>query len=548
MKGRNNSRQVKQVRKQPRKDSKSKRINFDNERVTKYDKDMDSDYDKGGKPTETKRTSKSNDVSWYASSPELLKAAASIPFNDVTGVPFPFNNQLSVPGIFRLAWVPYVGTQSSPINQAANQIYSDTVHANSRNQSYDATDEMMLILAGAQVFSALAMGIRAYGIMRRYNQQDRYTPEALITALGFDFSDLKQNLANMWFDLNQLISQTRQIWIPNVMPLIQRWFWMNSNIYRDGASIKSQYYMYVQAVFYQYNETANPNGGSLQPYQWLTDNGAVQKWSYYVDMVKALINSLIDSQDRGIIFGDILKAYGADKLYAIPEIGSDYTVEPIYDREVLSQIENATTFSSVPSHIMAILQDANTNRIYQQFCWITATSTSIPANGYGAFPKDIFINFHQLENPTPEQIMVATRLTTSGMTWVGSYTSGQIVCPYAAGTEVVIGCTYYYYNINSTSQALTLNNTGYGSMLIPSGTSLANNSMFYFTAFDWAPGYYVVNRPEITDFKTSGKIMYSEAVQKIMDYDNFSHIDVTTLMKMHTTAVYSEFGVSNRLV
>lgn len=154
--------------------SKSK-VNTKSKAISKFSKDEDGVSD----PRCMKRSEGSNDVSWYAHNPELLKSSASIPFTDVTGMPFNFNSEQSVPGIMRIRWTPNFGTVDGPMNQAANLIYSNTVHANSRNKSYDAPDEMLLILAGAQVFSALSMGLRAYGTMRRYNQLDRYTPEAV---------------------------------------------------------------------------------------------------------------------------------------------------------------------------------------------------------------------------------------------------------------------------------------------------------------------------------------------------------------------------------
>lgn len=46
----------------------------------------------------------SNDPSWYATNPELLRAAASIPFSRTMGQRLPFNGTTSVPGIMSLYW------------------------------------------------------------------------------------------------------------------------------------------------------------------------------------------------------------------------------------------------------------------------------------------------------------------------------------------------------------------------------------------------------------------------------------------------------------
>lgn len=317
--------------KQGRKDSNSKRINLDNERESKFEKDMC----KGAKWTDAR----SNDVSWYAKTPELLRAAASLPFSITTGAKPEFTIPEAVPGVLRIRWTPAVGgSDGNPINQAANSKYSFTVHANSRNYAYDPADQMKMILAGSQVFSAIAAGLRAYGIMHRFEQRDYYTPQALVSAMGFSYTDLRSNLANMWYGLNELIARSQQIWIPNDMPVITRWFWLNSNIYRDGGSIKAQYYIFQQRFFWKYVLGTSLESTNLESVAWPDDC----TWSQYLGFVDSLIQPLLDSQDRGIIFGDILKAYGPDKIYALNNIDNTYVVEPVYDREVLTQIENLT--------------------------------------------------------------------------------------------------------------------------------------------------------------------------------------------------------------
>lgn len=548
MKGRNSNYKGKQGRK----DSSKKRVNFDNTRIKKFEKDIEKDRDMDkDDPRNMKQTSKSNDVSWYAANPELLKAAASIPFVDVTGAPFP-KGGASVPGIQVLMYAPCLGSKSSPINQAANQIYSDTVHANSRNKSYDAPDEMLLILAGAQVFSAISMGLRAYGTMRRYNQQDRYTPSQLVKAMGFNFEDLKSNLANMWFDLNQLIVQSRQIWIPNVMPLIQRWFWMNANIYRDGNSIKSQYYMFVPWNFLKYNETTLQTGGGLEPITWIdrtqySTNMGQNTWKQYVSMVNSLIDALINSQDRGIIFGDILKAYGADKLYAMPEIGSDYTIEAVYDREVLSQIENAFVWNVNSAAIPGWVAQQD-NLLYHELAGIKKTDAATMDLVAAIGADYTVLNFHQLETPTPEQVMVATRLTAKGIQYLGNPTwngtSYYTFLPAVAGTEVII--TTYFVRFGYPEGKPQDVVTWIKGSLAGSDT-LTVEQMFNWAAFDWNPGIEVYTQPTINWPTTGGTSYFGSFINKILDYDNFTVIATDILQKMHTTAVYSEFGVTNRI-
>lgn len=526
-------------REQPRKDSKARRVNFDNERVSKFEKDERKWNDAKAD------TNKCNDVRWYAANEELLRSAASLPFSPVPGFKIPTSTQQSLPGIMTLTWNPAITNgANAPLNQAANSMYSFTVHANSRNQSYDAVDEMLLVLAGAQVFSSLALGIRAYGLMRRYSQQDYYTPRALLQASGFDPDDLRQNYSQMWFDLNEMIARTQQIWIPNTMPVIERWFWMNSNVYRDGDSVKAQYYMFVPAVFYKYDETTESTGGSLQPLSWYSPNlsaaSTPHTWSDYKGLVNQLIDALINSQDRGIIFGDILKAYGADKLYAIKDLPVDYTLEPVYDREVLTQIENATVWPylySTSTGVGPIIQSANTDYLVQK--WSQATLSAGPTINYDA-PEIQVLNFHQKEVPTPAQIMVATRLKCAGAIVYNKNTASTWnYGPETAGTEVVVNVAVWNYLWNVSASTAELKVTTLDTQV----TSTSIFPMFLWSAFDWCPWIYQYNGNNLPTTIAVGTKIHANWYDMLGDWDNYTFITTEELTKMNITAVYSEFGV-----
>lgn len=555
----NNNRKV--VRRQPKKDSRTKRVNYDNTRESKFEKDIDQRDEQSKNPRSTKQTAKSNDVAWYANNAELLRAAASMPFTDVVGRPFDGKPELSVPGVLQMVWMPSIGWgPSAPLNQAANSIYSFTVHANSRNTRYNAVDEMLVILAGAQVFSAIALGIRAYGVMRRFSQLDRYTPSALVAAMGFDYEDLKSNLANMWFSLNELIARTQQIWIPNTMPVIARWFWLNSNLYMDADSAKSQYYVFTPGWFYMYNETKYETGGSLTPIPWMpqiTSNNAatgLNTWSDYLDKVNQMVNALINSEDRGVIFGDILKAYGPDKLYALPPITADYVVEPVYDREVLSQIENCNVYTKIlgtsgfNNGVGDIHQDNSVSWLVQEWDHVVLPSTA-PTTLFNTGAR--ILNFHQKEAPTPEQIMVATRLMHMGAMYYNNYKVGNVnyanVGPATCGTEVIGQINMFYNKMNSDNNTPELFLTRLQAIIADSGSTPPKADFMKWIAFDWAPWIDVVvpvAQTSLIDKGVGGQVA-AEFCYGIGDYDMYTTIDIKDLAKMHTTAIYSEFGVPN---
>lgn len=529
-------------REQPKKDSSTKRINCDNERVSKFDRDRDFKESrmrrKGSWKNESPSVSKTdNDVSWYANSPELLKSAASIPFSSSVGLPLSeWHNSPSVPGVLAMYWSPNL--DGDPLQQAKNSVYSFTVHANSRNYSYDAPDQFMMIIAGASVFTAIAHAIRAYGVMRRFSQQDAYTPQALVRAMGFDYADLQANLSNMWFDINEIISRSQQIWIPNTLPLIQRWFWMCSNLYKDGDTAKSQYYLFVPISFLQLSETGSSTGTSLTAVAWNPQQTA-HTWAEYLRLLNGLITALVDSQDRGIIFGDLLNAYGADKIYAVNPISSDYTVDAVYNEEVLTQIENAT---SMPVGVSGITQDTNGNLVQHYNPRTAAQATALYGLRYSV------LNFHQKEPPTPEQIMVATRLKVHGLRVVTQQSSAGLVelAPAVAGTEFISAVFGFKWNWSNGTKTLDSQDLGTS---VATGAAFSQGVAYYHESFDWAPWIYYFSSEvdQAIDYTVVGSIGSTKPWYGIGDYDNYTLIDSVTLAKMHLTATYSLLGVPSNL-
>lgn len=525
---RQNTGKRKVKREQPRKDNSQKRVNYDNMREDKI-KDISC-------------TSKSNDVSWYAHNAELLRSAASLPFSSVTGHRFPWSvtgtaaqnyATAAVPGIMGIRWeISMGGMFNDALNQAKDSIYSFTVHANSRNTSYTSQDEMLVILAGASLFSSIAHGIRAYGTMKAFNQTNSYMPRGLIRAMGFNYDDLQTNLSQMWFDLNEMIARSAQIWIPNNLPFMERWFWMNSNIYSDGNSSKSQFYMYVPQNFWYYNETLNDNGGGLSYVtgsvgttsgaSWSQSYASPATWDQYREFINAQFTALIDSEDRGLIFGDILKAYGSERIYALKPIPVDYTVVPVYDPEVLSQIENSN--QSIQT-LVQIYQDQKTGKLYSGYVNSFTTASTWQ---YGLTYK--VLNMHQATDPSPEQVMVATRMMSLGNYPVlnsdGKFAS---FAPATCGTEEVAG----YFIITKTwadtnPKILTVNLTD-----LTEPANLSFQLVYNWAAFDWAPWINLMkqyNQPQGSTV-TVHQILAQEVTPEafIGDYDQWTIIDWRTL-------------------
>lgn len=556
-------------REEPKKDSKEPRVNYDNTREDKFERDMAKDHN--------------NDVAWYAHNPELLRSAGSYGFSYTTGARLPFNNSgmQSVPGVMNFAWKPqFGGLTIEVVNKAADQIYNFVVHGNSRNTRYTASDMIMTVLATSNVFSMLAAMIRAYGTMNRFSDRNDYTPYALIEAMGFEYDDLEEHLSDMWFDINHMVADVAALWLPKNLPIVARQFWMNTNVYTDAPTAKAQYYLYTQSLYLRYNERQFNTGTSLSPAtvnigtaavpEWVVFepglDGRQYTWNQWKATFKQMYSALIKAEDRGTMLGDILKAYGRDALYSLAEVPVGYRVEYVYSQEVLTQFENMTVLPAA-TYWTGLKQDDN---FQVQSYYSDPNSTIDLLKSEATYPpSEQVLNFHQQETPTAEQIMVATRMKVAGPVyahvpvtttpiWDDSDTSGtaqttsdkRVNIPYCTGTEVCQAVRVWYRGDGSGAGMLDLTSTGI-QMNIATGTFSISEAA-YWTAFDWAPWIYHTYSAYTN---SSGKIdqTVKDAIDPVPrrllpkwafgDWDNYTMMTGEDLFKLHVAAVYSELGV-----
>lgn len=582
--------------KQGRKDSKTKRVNYDNARESKVERDIERGT----------QTGNPNDIAWYNQNPNLLKSAGSLPFATVLGQDPLLNTQY--PGIMVIYFNPCLGGETTPyaINQAALSNYSFLVHANSRNYSQDPADYTLFQLAGIEVFAAISDLIRAYGIAMDYNEENAYKPKHLLESLQFDAEDFIKNRGQLWFTINEIITRTHQIWIPNNMPYLNRQYWLNSGVYTDAPGYRSQMYVFARHQYFELSETGVSTGTALVPAQFTTldepqdnswrqfergmhdpeisGNTVDQKYTVqaFVSMINRMISKLVESQDRGQIMGNILNAYTASNIFALDQITVDYVVRPTYNAEVLTQIENLQVYGGNWPNAFFQGADGQIRVNWRYSASADGVSNSGPVNSTvtkalpgspdfeyvdGKFPdsfSDIYnlatppvrlCNFHIPDQPTPEHVMVATRLTVGGskcrkMLQLDAPSNGVqetitkvVISPATTGTEVVCAVKFFSLYYSSAGSKPTLNSTRLTN--IGGSEPMDDYTMGFLMSFDWHPFIY-----EISQKYTARGTVHTYIDDYTFDYtasfgdtDNYAYINDVEMKKLNDVALYSEFGV-----
>lgn len=485
-----------------------------------------------------------NDVNWYARSKELLDQAARLNFSNRAGDPIAFTGKSVltntcdiVPGIMRFDYIPALGRTSitpkdsatysyianSVMKDAGTNIYSYVRSHNSGAINYEWQDMIAIIYAGSQIFSAIAHAIRIYGIAKTNYQNNTYMPDEILRSMAIDPAAFRKDLANYLFRLNYLIQKASVIWVPNDFPITQREYWMNTNLYYDADSTKAGIMYYFPAIFYKYSPKTSSSGSALVPtysYAKANDDG-----TKLLDTIEQMLNAILDDSDAGTMFGDLYKTYGADKLYSVGEISPDYSLAPVYNEEVNQQFHGLTIVET--ANYPSILQDVERSEFVQD-CF-----TVKKAFFTGSF-TDLVFDLYGKED-LPERVMVATRMTSM----VQSVTKGPGDDTYylevVSGSEICVGTHVYTRLKEGGLDDLTLFTFLY------EGDQNTIKRITRADKFDWAPTMYVAKaKPD----PTAG----FEVVDIVGDLENYTHLGMQALEKMHTTAILSEFGVPVKIV
>lgn len=509
-----------------------------------------------------------NDPNWYALTPQLLSDAGQLSFNNplgsglygVTGT----NTYTYCPGVMEIAYIPGIGRSAdnlSAVNVAARRLYTYVRHANSGSANYDSPDLMLYMLAVSNAYAMYAHLVRAYGVANVYAQKNRYLPDTLLRAMHFDPNEVRSNLANFRYGINVLAAKLNQLAAPNDMPIFRRATWLNTNVFMDSTTIKSQIYLYSPVGYYVFNEKTSMAGGflqwntlpmySLEVDDWDLSKGVLST-NEWLSVLNAQIQPLLESEDIGIMAGDILKAYGSDKLLSVAQVGESYVVTPTpADLEVLTQIQNTTMVSTgrltgdgnkfeiLGTGNLNITQDPNTGAILYQ-PRLAAPSRFID------YRKVLTI---RLETPLPADIMVASRNTVAGIV-----PDQDPDLPYELigyGTEIVRHAIVWNMG-NRRNQDTNEIITGPWPTWVPGylqnlqdSTTVTNQMMTSLkntisvlsdlSKFDWHMPLYATS----LDTKSNAEALHGIAC----DWDNSTTVGKEELGKLHDAALLSMFNV-----
>lgn len=495
--------------------------------------------------------SKSNPYTWYANFPQYAKDVASLAFGLPTGQPLSIKfgqttDNVAVAGILAIYFTPSIGVTNdltSPINRQAVRTYSYLRSIQRAAATYDSADLMMYMLGVDSLYTYWAYMRRAYGVAQLFTPTNKYYPRRLLQAMGVD-PDIVHNLADFRAYINRFALNIGKFAMPSAFNLSERHRWMCSGIYVDSNTKKAQTYLFVPSVLWQFDNTTE-QGGALKGVQFASFSTSAPIFRDLTSLMAVgdnLLNAFENDEDTMNISGDLYRAYEGH-LLTVEETPDNYTILPLYDETVLSQIENSIAVGRwvkklEPATLLmpAITQNPTVNSgaiLFEGYVDLghTVYNNKVYFN-YPVLSDDTLINMHW-DNPTPEQVMEATRLISKaeyGAIGIGAQGTLPIT---DCGSDIV-----NYYSIVTTNPdnpaavkfLTSFTNTIFvettGQLYTPASIEL----LAMLQQFDWGPMMYVV---------TSDANFVPNLLQVAADLDNVTYAPRQQLKFMNEAALLS---------
>lgn len=476
---------------------------------------------------------------WFDANPDLTYAAGNLPtpfrpgaritagalVNDVTGGLV--NTKATLGGIMAIHWVPNLGKgldSKDPINATSAQIYA-RVRANySGSLAADGPDMIVYMCAITSLMSYIATLKRIYRVVSRYNANNRYLPKGVLLALGVPLEqhkNLVDQKTRLFGYINELVKMSRNFKFPNFFPMTNRHYWMSDNAYMDANSINAQMYVFVQDSYWMFSMEPTQDDPSIKaggliykgfPTAPATDNDYV---GTLFDFGAALYNAIASEETNFTINGYFEGAFPDYPVFDAGDLLLEEIFDPIYDEEVLAEIENSfgvgDTFVGT-----AIVQDVSNGLVISTpVAQVTAAARRAVGLPVLSLRSDI---------PSLEMIVDCTRLMTYLSTdTLGPVTAGDAIQPeIIAGTEIVTTRNIVVYD------PLTGQLTNTDCPWIVNGITLSTQ-LATTIQWDWCPRtlYFYVN---------------SNAVILSWDIHNTTVIAEDQIREINRVCLYSELG------
>jgi hypothetical protein len=287
--------------------------------------------------------------------------------------PIPAGSSYTLPSIMGLRYIPTFGiadTPSDPINRAGQQIIRDIQNALKRtNIEFQAIDVLMVIAALDSCYQTYNCIKRGYQLAQSVNPMNENIPEMFGAALGLEITDLRDNLADIYFHLKIWSASLNKYPVPDILNVFKIHGDMCTAFYTDTIgelNVKSQMYGFAPQYVWRYPSLADtsPSTYSLESVELFGahyDGVAFRDWATMKTTMNSLINRIANSDDFRKISAALYSTYPDTNVYTVECPAIDSTVPLINDPFVLEALCNAKLLGTSKVKANNVLTFTNTS-------------------------------------------------------------------------------------------------------------------------------------------------------------------------------------------
>lgn len=505
----------------------------------------------------TRFNSGANDDSWYTRVPGLADDFANLAFVHPVGSPFRLdNNHWShdvisssfaqvMPGIAVLEYIPTFGVSSdptSPINLAAQQLFTVIRKEASGTIGFDKTDPIMVIMAMDSAYQLYEEMVRAYRLLASYDSQNRYLPKGVLEALGFS-ENLQTQMTDFGGMLDLFASKLGSINVPDVFSIVSRHSFMCSNVYKDSDSDKAQFYAY------------RPKG----VYKWVEGQDAKPSYLAYVERdalygIKAgelvstveqcyaamntLVNPILGSGDIGDISSFIARSIPNADFIKLKVVSAYDALYPVFDSDVLIQMMNSVVTPLAPASLDVSINYTNLTSGPYIVC---------EPKGYNNDAAKMITSVRKLFNLPPEAKRTPGYMLEYTRNIATQDFDSQRIS--SCGTEVIQRITTYSFssvNGRTLADGGDIANRVLGQTININAENYKNNLFYEFQSMAMASAFnYYPTRYVFAVQSEDGAMVNPAFIGFLQDVDDYTFLDDETIAELNMAAIMSEFKAEN---
>lgn len=495
---------------------------------------------KGAKDSDSQKNSLSweahiperNDWRYYALSEEIAKQVGSIPYSYLTGVPVGItfagsNLQQDRTWMSQaIARVEVDNAQmtasfdNSGFRLATNQLYTFVRHANSGARNYEAPDLMMYVLAMRDIYSEFCCIARALGLLKTFSFVNRNTPRFILQTMRLDYEDAIGNAAQYCARLNIIGKQINSLAIPKYFKAFSRADYIYSNIFMDSNDMRGQFIYFDKRGYYTFSTTTNESGTELIYNQHAGSIQGPITIGDRLNVLQQMVDAVTIDTDALTMSGDILHAFKDAQLYQTGEITLTTTVAPVFDEDILAQVENMHTMEMVGEGNDVWQASMNVTQSDGAINWSPAW---IVADPWHALQPDKYLFNSHKENPDFKDNLEWSRLMA---TWMSNKPTDAVTTAVLTSCGLEIPYRFVMFIQGSPFEWSLSQNVGATS----SFTQMEAISTIVASGFDWHPTSYV--RTTIND---------QDALLTFADIKHQTWINTNIIASIHDAANTAAF-------